>query len=176
MIEIRLIDETHKEDVNLKNEPFALWGKMIPTYTGEKWGYSVRKYPPQDVCEMRFPDENYDYGSMCRDSVFLGAYDGGQCIGLAILQNGFFKYMYLSDLKVAGSHRKQGVATRLIEKAKEVALQNGYRGLYTIGQDNNLSACLFYLKAGFVIGGLDTHVYAGTPQEGKADILFYLDA
>ena len=38
-----------------------------------------------------------------------------------------------------------------------------------------VGACLFYLKNGFVIGGLDTHVYVGTSQEEKSDILFYLD-
>lgn len=40
---------------------------------------------------------------------------------------------------------------------------------------NNLAACLFYIKCGFAIGGLDTNVYKGTKQEGKADIYFYLD-
>lgn len=41
--------------------------------------------------------------------------------------------------------------------------------------DNNLGACLFYIKRGFVIGGLNTNVYKGTKQEGKADIYFYCD-
>ena len=48
--------------------------------------------------------------------------------------------------------------------------------MYTQGQDNNVGACLFYLHYGFHIGGLDMEVYRGTRQEGKADILFYLDA
>lgn len=39
-----------------------------------------------------------------------------------------------------------------------------------------MDACLFYLRYGFHIGGLDTEVYRGTRQEGKADILFYIDA
>lgn len=34
---------------------------------------------------------------------------------------------------------------------------------------------IIYLKNGFVIGGLDTHVYKGTSQENKKDILFYCD-
>lgn len=63
----------------------------------------------------------------------------------------------------------------MIEKSKDVAVEHGYRGLYTQGQDNNLGACLFYLNNGFVIGGLDTHVYTGTSQEDKKDILFYCD-
>ena len=64
---------------------------------------------------------------------------------------------------------------QLMEAAKQTALAKGYYGIYTQGQDNNPGACLFYLAVGFVIGGLDTHVYRHTQQEGKADILFYLD-
>ena len=37
-----------------------------------------------------------------------------------------------------------------------------------------LGACLFYIKEGFEIGGYDTHVYQGTNQQDKADIIFYL--
>ena len=71
------------------------------------------------------------------DSVFLGAYDGERCIGLAILQPGFFKYMYLYDLKVSAEYRRQHIGKLLIQKAKELAVQEGYCGLYTQGQDNN---------------------------------------
>lgn len=83
--------------------------------------------------------------------------------------------MYLYDLKVSKTYRNSGIATALIQKAKEVCLAHGYSGIYTLGQDNNLIACLFYIKTGFHIGGLDTNVYKGTSQEEKADILFYLD-
>ncbi len=63
----------------------------------------------------------------------------------------------------------------LVDKAKEIAQSKGYQGIHTIAQDNNLIACQFYQKVGFEIGGLDTRVYKGTAQEGKADIYFYLD-
>lgn len=175
MLTAKIIDVQHKEDINIKNEPFPLWGRMVPSYDGENWSYSVREFSPEERDEMCFPDENYDFDEMSRNSVFVGAYDGEACVGLAILQEGFFKYMYLYDLKVCAARRGQGVATALMEQAKKIATERGYRGIYTIGQDNNLSACLFYLKAGFRIGGLDTEVYKGTKQEGKRDILFYLD-
>lgn len=175
MIEIRRIDEAHQADIRLPNEPFSLWGRMILTYQDEKWGYTTVEYPKEAITEMCFPDENYDYGEMEKNTVFLGAYDGETCVGLAILQDAFFKYLYLYDLKVNSSYRGRGVGTMLMEKAKDIALERGYRGIYTIGQDNNLSACLFYVRTGFDIGGLDTRVYGGTSQEGKADIYFYLD-
>ena len=81
--------------------------------------------------------------------------------------------MYLYDLKVRSAYRGKRIGKMLIEKSREVAKENGYRGLYTIGQDNNVSACLFYLGTGFRIGGLDTEVYKHTKQDGKADIIFY---
>lgn len=173
MIEIRVIDQTCKQDITLKNEPFSLWGRMVPSFLDGKWDYTIERFDSEGVSEMCFPDEDYDYDAMSENSVFIGAYDGETCIGLAIMQEGFFKYMYLYDLKVKRDYRRQGVSSMLMEKASEVAKERGYRGIYTIGQDNNLSACLFYLKAGFRIGGLDTEVYKGTNQEGKADIIFY---
>ena len=86
------------------------------------------------------------------------------------------KYLYLYDLKVNAEYRGHMVGRKLIEAGKKLAREEGYRGLYTIGQDNNLGACSFYIRCGFEIGGLDTRVYQGTSQEGKRDILFYLEA
>ena len=87
-----------------------------------------------------------------------------------MLQDYCFKYMYLNDLKVIRSYRRQGVGQALIEKAKETDVSKGYKGIYAIGQDSNLAACEFYIRSGFHIGGFDNNVYAGTSQEGKADI------
>lgn len=175
MIEIKIIDARCKADINIPNEPFEMFGKMILSYDGTNWTYKLLRFAPEDVTEMCFPDENYDYDAM-PDSTFLGAYDGEKCVGLAILQPGFFKYMYLYDLKVSKAYRGQHIGRLLIQRAKEIAAQNGYCGLYTQGQDNNPGACLFYLNSGFYIGGTDTNVYRHTKQEGKADILFYCEA
>ena len=174
MIRIRIIDEMHEADVRLPNEPFPLFAKIVPTYIDGRWDCTVEPFPAAGITEMCFPDENYDCSAM-PDSLFIGAYDDARCVGLAVLQPGFFKYMYLYDLKVNRDYRRRHIGQMLIEKAKEIAAARGYRGLYTQGQDNNAAACLFYLHTGFYIGGLDTNVYKGTPQEGKADILFYTD-
>ena len=173
MLEIRIIDAEHKADINIPNQSFALSGRMIPSYSEGTWSYSIEKFA--DVTSMCFPNENYDYNAMIENSVFIGAYDNDICVGLAIMQSGFFKYMYLYDLKVNSEYRGKGIAKRLLDKANEVALSKNYNGIYTQGQDNNLGACLFYIESGFYIGGLDTSVYKGTKQEGKSDIIFYRD-
>lgn len=176
MITIRLIDNQHKADINIPNRPFKLFGLMLPSYNNGRWDHTVIQFPPENHTEMCFPDENYDYDEMINDHVFIGAYDGDTCIGLAIMRQDMFRYMYLYDLKVNADYRGQGVGGMLMDKCKEVAVEHGYRGVYTQGQDNNLGACQFYLKCGFEIGGINTHVYNGTSQECKTDIFFYTDA
>ena len=175
MIEIRLIDAAHKEDILLKNDPFPLYGRMVPSYMDKHWNYSIEKFPPEQCSEMCFPDEPYSYDEMAESTDFIGAYQDGVCVGLAILEKSFFKYLYLSDLKVTASCRKLGIGKMLVEKCMELAKGKKMQGVSLTVQDNNLSACLFYLNAGFRIGGMDTEIYNGTSQEGKADITMYRD-
>ena len=175
MINIRFIDETKKNDINIKNEPFLIYGRMVPCYNG-KWSYTTKLLSEDKSYLMTFPDENYCYDELAKNSFFVGAYnEDNKCIGLAIYQESWTKYLYLYDIKVQSDYKKLGVGKALIEKGKEIAAEHNYNGIYTQGQDNNLSACLFYIHTGFKIGGLDTMVYAGTKQQGKSDIIFYLD-
>ena len=175
MITLKRIDESNKTDVLIPNEPFSLFGRIVPSFDGKQWDYRFVPFAPENVSEMCFPDENYDFEAM-KDSVFIGAYDNETCVGLVLLQPAFFKYMHIADLKVNVKYRRQNIGTMLIEKAKEVAASQGYRGLYLECQDDNPGACLFYLSAGFYIGGLDTNVYRHTKQEGKADIMLYCES
>lgn len=172
-MEIRPITQENAGDLWLKNEPFAMPGVFIPELHDGVWSYRTRKF--ETVQTMCFPDEIYDFDRVCQRGCALAAYDGGTCVGLIVLEDRFWKYMHVYDLKVAAAARGRGVGKALIRGALEEACRRDYRGLYLEAQDNNLNACLFYLKTGFVIGGFDNHLYTGTKQEGKADILFYLD-
>ena len=116
-MEIHIIDKAHEADIRLPNEPFPLFARIVPTYDGAVWRYRREDFPPEQVTEMCFPDEAYDFDAMA-DSVFLGAYENDRCVGLAVLQPYYFRYMYLMDLKVSKSCRGKGVGKALIEKAE----------------------------------------------------------
>ena len=88
MLEIKRIDQEHQADIRLKNEPFSLWGKCCRLIMRAA-GSTICKFAPEDIQTMRFPDENYCYDEMSRNSLFIGAYDDGKCIGLAIVQDAF---------------------------------------------------------------------------------------
>ena len=174
MIEIRKITRETAEDLRLPNEPFLMPGKFIPQLSDGVWTYRTEAFPVPET--MVFPNEDYDFEERSSKGVAFGAYENGKCVGLAIYEDYWLKYMYLYDLKVTADARGKGVGKALIQAGLEEAKTRGYRGIYTIAQDNNLNACMFYLCAGFDIGGFDNRVYGGTSQANKADILFYLDA
>lgn len=174
MIEIHIIGAENRADVNIPNEPFPIFGRLLPEYRGGEWSSSEEIFETTE--EMRFPDENYDFDAMSGEHIFVGAYDGEACVGLAIYRHAWNRYLYLYDLKVNRAFRRCGAGALLIEAGMELAKEHGYLGLFTQAQDNNLAACRFYLKAGFRIRGMDTRVYHGTRQAGKSDILLYKDA
>ena len=171
MIRIRQIGTDRKGDANIPNQPFEIVGKMVPSLNAGKWEYRTELFPaPAEIC---FPDCPYDPGE--DDALFLGAYDGEECVGVAVLRKGMFRYLYLDDLKVNRDRRGIGIGGMLVEACMEKAKAEGMQGVYAIAQDNNLSACLFYLRHDFEIGGFDNRAYRGTNQEEKAVIFFYRD-
>lgn len=172
-MEIRVLDTVHREDIRLKNDPFPVYGRLIPNLAEGKWDYSIVRYA--EAQEMCFPDEAYDFDAMAADHVIVAAYEENRCVGLAIFRDSWFKYLYLEDLKVCGQYRGKGIASAMMDQGLQEAHKRNYNGIYAVCQDNNLDACRFYLKYGFEIGGFDNRVYRGTSQQDKADIYFYLD-
>ena len=171
-MEIRPITKDREQDLRLPNEPFTMPGTFIPELKDGCWSYRVELFDePRTMC---FPDENYEFADCIRDGFALGAYEGEKCVGLAVFRNDFWKYLYVYDLKVNAAHRGNGIGKALIAAGLAEAKKRNYLGLYLQAQDNNLNACLFYLKTGFTIGGFNNRVYDGTSQEGKSDIFFYL--
>ena len=171
-MEIKLIDIKHANDINIPNEPFLLKGKLIVEFKNNVWSHKELFFKNDEIKEMTFPDENYNFEKM-NDYVFIGAYENNICVGLAILTETFNSSLFIYDLKINKSFRRKGIGKKLIEFSYNYAINHNYSGLFTIAQDNNLDACLFYLSCGFEIGGLDTKTYEKTKQAGKYDIYFY---
>ena len=172
-ITVRRIGPDQAADIRLPNEPFPLRGRLRVRYDGAAFTWEEDPLPEGGVTYQTFPDEDYDYAAMQATHFFVGAYRDGRCVGLAIFEKPWNRWLYLSDLKVCRSARRQGAARALLREGLAIAREQGYQGVSTICQDNNLNAALFYLRSGFQIGGLDTRVYDGTKQAGKSDIFLY---
>lgn len=174
-VEVRQIGKDDEQGLLVKNEPFTIFGELLVKRSNEKWDYEVKKYGQDEISQQTFPDEDYNFEEVTKDGFAIGAFESDQTVGLAIFKEQWHQYIYLEDLKVNGQYRRRGVAQALLAAAEEVAKSKNYKGFWTIGQNNNLAACLFYVKYGFEIGGLETKVYDYTTQSGKYDIHFYYD-
>ena len=170
---VKRIFKSNSEDMNLKNEPFDIIGKLIPLYNGDSYSYEIKLN--NQASSMCYPNEIYSYDDTKGKYIFLGAYEDGVCIGLAILKHSINRYIYLYDIKVNKEYRRSGVGKQLILKAKDVAKENEYIGIYSKVDNENLIACKFYLKNNFKIGGIDNKIYSGTDNQEKIEIKFYLD-
>lgn len=172
-MDYRKITKETEADLRLPNEAFDIFGRLNVSRINNEWLYETEKFAQVEA--MKFPDENYQFEDIQENGFAIGAYQDNKCVGLAIYEYNWNKYLYLQDLKVNRQFRKMGIAGALIKEGQKTAKDLDYKGLYTIAQDNNLAACQFYLKEGFEIGGLNTHDYQHTQQEDKADIYFYLN-
>lgn len=174
-MDIKIITKDNEEGLLLSNNPFAISGELVVKRNSDCWSYDIKRYSQAKMRWQTFPDENYSLKDVNNTGFALGAFDNNQSIGLAIFQDQRTKYLYLADLKVSKKYRRRGVAKLLLNKAKKLAEAQKYLGFWVIAQNNNLGACLFYLKYGFIIGGLDTKVYDHSSQAEKQNVHFYYD-
>jgi len=66
------------------------------------------------------------------------------------------RFAYIENIAVKKDFRKIGVGHLLLEVAETWAKEQSLIGLSLEAQNDNLIACRFYVKEGFVLGGVDT--------------------
>ncbi|MDJ0600043.1 MAG: GNAT family N-acetyltransferase [Crocosphaera sp.] len=72
------------------------------------------------------------------------------------VKSGFnYHYLYISNLAVMESHRRQGIAKQLLQKCETIAVKWGYRTLNLHVLDNNYAAKKLYLSNGYQISETD---------------------
>ena len=167
------ISQQNFVDINKANQPFEIIGKIKPTFANGVWTYTEEIYEHSRM--KAYPNDTWDYGAYIDNpdkTIFL-AYSGTECVGQIILKRDWNKYAFIEDICVAKSTRGQGVGTGLIQKAIEWAKNSNLTGLALETQDNNLLACRFYAKCGFVIGAVNTMLYKNLDNDEFA-VFWYL--
>ena len=172
-MEIVKIDQQNLKDINKANQPFEIIGRIRPAFADGLWTYTEELYErtymkvyPCDTCDYAVYIDNPD------KTIFL-AYSGSECIGQIILKRDWNGYSFIEDICVAKSARGQGIGSALIQKAIEWAKNSGLKGLALETQDDNLLACRFYAKCGFIIGAVNTMLYRNFDNEEFA-VFWYL--
>ena len=77
--------------------------------------------------------------------------------GIAIAKSRPGRYPYLSNLAVCPTHRRQGVAGRLLLSCEQVVLSWGFQDIYLHVLENNHQARQLYFKLGYRLSKVDSN-------------------
>ncbi|XMB85153.1 GNAT family N-acetyltransferase [Mycoplasmatota bacterium WC44] len=77
------------------------------------------------------------------------------------------KRLRVTSILVDPDIRRNGIGALLLNKAREIALEEGYRAIILETQTCNVKAIEFYLSQGFKLGGFDRSCYSNNDIEKK---------
>ncbi|WP_145333150.1 GNAT family N-acetyltransferase [Paenibacillus xylanexedens] len=152
------------EDIHTTNDYFTLFGKIIPSLQSGQWTYEEVLF--DEPKETRFPDDRLDWNEYINqeDKMLFLAYMNQVCIGQIRIIKDWNRFCYIENIATKKEYRGSGVGTLLLHKAEEWAKQRNLIGMSLEAQDDNLGACRFYVKQGFILGGADTLKQSYTPN------------
>jgi streptothricin acetyltransferase len=107
------------------------------------------------------------------NKIIFFAIQNNECIGQIRIRKYWNNYAYIDDIVVDKNYRRKNIGTKLLDAAKEWARTNKLIGLTLETQNNNVDACLFYEKYGFVLRGIDYNLYKGFEKFKNEVALFW---
>lgn len=152
------------EDINKTNDSFKVFGKVVPSFQLGKWAFEEILF--DEVKDIRFPDDQLDWIEYIdsEDKALFLAYKNNDCIGQIRIVQDWNRFCYIENIATKEDFRGQGIGSLLLTKAEDWAKERNLLGISLEAQDDNLGACRFYVKQGFVLGGVDTLKQSSNPQ------------
>ncbi len=123
----------------------------------------VRKPAEQDIVhtpeEYDFPDGLYqDHWEKAEAYGVVGA-SGEMLACIEVCPEEWSNRLMVTELWVSEGLRRKGIGKRLMDKAKEIAVNQKRRAVILETQSCNTKAIAFYLRQGFELIGFDTCCY-----------------
>lgn len=94
--------------------------------------------------------------------------DDGQILGyLEVDRESWNNRLRITEILILDEFRGKGFGTVVINKAKEIAKEEGFREVILETQSCNSKAIDFYIKNGFRVNGIDLSCYTNNDVEKK---------
>lgn len=160
------------------DDSFTVDSTLVLSLSGGEFRFIVKPIPDytKSYTEERFKEaEDEDYSGYINslDQIVYLAWAENQVVGRIVLKRNWNKYALVEDIAVDKNFRGHGAGRKLIEQAKWWAKNGGMPGIMLETQSNNVNACKFYKNCGFVIGGLDHHLYQGIRKNSNEVAIFW---
>lgn len=106
-------------------------------------------------------------------ALFVVETKSSQAVGYLAISHAWNRFASIDDIAIDAAHRRLGAARKLMDAAIAWARGEGLAGVRLETQSNNVGACLFYQRYGFVLGGYDRYVYSALDEVRDEVALFW---
>lgn len=152
---------------------FVVRARIKISICGDSYDFDVDSVDhPYEKAERECPDRGYVGQD---DAAIYLAFADNVLVGQVCVQEDRNHMARVWGLRVEHGHRHHGIATSLMNTARQWALARNLHWLRAETQDIHVTACMFYRDYGFTIGGFD-HLYlqAMPGSEDETAIVWYL--
>ncbi len=168
---IRQMDKQSIHQVDQFNRNSIVSSHLLLDIHENKISYSIVPVEPYEKILTVEPEDYATFIDNPQKAIFFADVDG-KPVGQIKIIPWWNKFAYVEELVVDTGFRGHGVGHALMTHAIAWAKQQGFPGVTLETQTNNVRACLFYERCGFVLSGFDVHAYHNFP-ETKDEIALY---
>ena len=119
------------EDINITNDYFKVFGKVIPSLQSGKWSFEEHLF--DETKEIRFPDDKLDWGQYINreDKALFLAYKNNNCIGQIRIMKDWNRFCYIENIATKKEFRGYGIGRLLLTKGGRVGkTKKTYRNVF----------------------------------------------
>ena len=165
-LEIRLLDKNKFKDFALEFIYTTSHYYDVERNPNEIFSISLVKKPFAKEVKKSFIGKLYE--DWLENPSAFSLNKDGQVLGyLEVDREAWNNRLRITEILVLDEFRGRGYGTILINKAKEISKEEGFREIILETQTCNTRAIDFYIKNGFIVNGIDLSCYSNDDVEKK---------
>ena len=172
-ITIRQMDSDSIQQVDRFERNSIVNSRLVLSVQDRNITYSIVPVEPYEKVLDVDPEDYTTFIGNPRKVIFFADVDRKPA-GQIKLVPWWNKFAYVEELIVDTEFRGKGVGHALMTRAIAWAKQHNFPGLTLETQDNNVPACKFYEKCGFVLGGFDLYAFRNLSNASEIALYWYL--
>ena len=172
-IQIRQLDSQSIHQVDQFNRNSIVNSHLILHVQDNKISYSIIPVEPYEKILSVDAEDYTTFIDNPQKVIFFADVDG-KPVGQIKMVPWWNKFAYVEELVVDTGFRGKGVGHALMMRAIKWAKWQHFPGITLETQDNNVPACKFYEKCGFVLGGFDLYAFKNLDNASEIALYWYL--
>ena len=165
---IEIVDRLTEADIAPCDFSFDIRSELLAPYRDP-----VEHARPVAPHRKTYAFEADDFAEIGPDRLLAVARERGRVCGYILVSESWNGYASVDDFAVDRAFRGTGLGLRLMDRAVQWARDRDLPGVRLETQSNNVAACRFYRRYGFVLGGHDEYQYRSFPDLRAEVALFW---